>query len=84
MPSKEKRVRVERGLYRIGSYYRACATAVRAYAEVACAWPGRADGGALVASSRLALYCSDQRLRACRSARCSAESASAMTKLSTA
>lgn len=26
MPSKEKRVRVERGLYRIGSYYHACAT----------------------------------------------------------
>jgi len=26
MPSKQKRVRVERGLYRIGSYYHACAT----------------------------------------------------------
>ena len=26
MPSKEKRVRVERGLYRVGSYYHACAT----------------------------------------------------------
>lgn len=26
MPSKEKRVRVERGLYRIGTYYHACAT----------------------------------------------------------
>ena len=26
MPSTQKRVRVERGLYRIGSYYHACAT----------------------------------------------------------
>src|SRR4051794_7459698 len=26
MPSKEKRVRIERGLYRTGTYYYACAT----------------------------------------------------------
>ena len=25
MPSKDKRVRVERGLYRVGSHYHACA-----------------------------------------------------------
>lgn len=26
MPSKQKRVRVERGLYRMGNYYHVCAT----------------------------------------------------------